>query len=250
MISLLHLVMKRRILCWLWLLCIPLGGNGADQLDPFFQGNIALKEGRAAEAVDLFRKASSQQTSAALEFNLGHAYLQLDQPALALLHWYRAALLDPRNLDVAANIEWLLREQQWQPFPDNRLRGWFAPFSHSVYRALTSIFFLMALACWLLPRALKRSNVVTRTASGIGFVLALVAAVGVWSTRVDTNLGLVIADNITLRVAPTSQAPGQASLQAGTHIQFLGTERNFHLVRTASGQTGYLKDHEVEALLP
>lgn len=233
--------------CWpVWFSSL----SAADANELFFRGNIELKEGRAESALEHYLAAAEQGTSAALEFNTGHAFLQLEQPAMALLHWYRAALLDPQQPDILHNINWILSQQQLQTFSAPAWQQWFPPFGLTLYLRLTTLFLLVALALLLLPAVAAKANIVSKTLGWLCLVPALLAAVGIWSQRPDTALALVVANNATLRVAPTSGSPGTGELPAGSHIRILEAERSFRLITTPDNRTGFLHENEIQRILP
>jgi tetratricopeptide (TPR) repeat protein len=84
-------------------LCSQAKTNGWEEL--FFKANQAYKEGRFQEAVDGYGNIiQSGHATGHVYYNLGNAYLRLNQMGQAILNYERARILMPRDADLNFNL--------------------------------------------------------------------------------------------------------------------------------------------------
>ncbi|MCC5839503.1 MAG: hypothetical protein JJT96_05195 [Opitutales bacterium] len=241
----------RGLVCvFLSLLSLP-GLLRADFEAFFSAGNVAYAEGRYAEAVEAYEHALTYGHSYGVHFNLGNAFFRLGEVGPAKLHYLRADHLRPGDPDIAANLA-IVRQSARLPAPpaEGPLR--------TLQRGLpprawmwTALGGLWATAAFLfLVPTFTRSRALPRVAAVLSAVVAVTALLALFEERRGAAVGIILADETPLRVAPTSGSPRAVELRAGERVQLREFRDPFWNVRGTGGQSGFVHHTEVGAVLP
>lgn len=222
-----------------------------------FDQAVAATRENATRSAELYRQAASGFAavaesgvrSAALEYNLGNAHFRLGELGTAILHYRRAAQIEPQDSRIEANLDYARRRVEpaisaaaGEALLD-RLSFWNRNIAmHWRFRIalIGSIVGWGLLALWLKYRA--RPLVLAGVAV---IVLGLANAASVaWATYDNAQRphAVVIANNQTLR-----QGRGDAyepvlkqALGAGVELRILQTRGDWVEVRLPDGQSGWL----------
>lgn len=99
--------MMRRLLAVLFFVVvsgIPVGAQSPETL--FQEGSQAYQEGDFGGAADMYEMVLQYGIrDPRVEYNLGNAYFKLGRLGESILHYERAARLDPTDADIANNLE-------------------------------------------------------------------------------------------------------------------------------------------------
>lgn len=235
---------------FLCLLALP-GLLRADFEAFFSAGNIAYAEGRFADAVEAYEQALTHGHSYGVHFNLGNAYFRLGEVGPAKLHFLRADHLRPGDPDVAANLA-IVRQSARLPAPPAEgplatlqrglpPRAWMWTALGGLWATAAFLFFVPTFT---------RSRALPRVAAVLSAIVAVTALLALFEERRGAALGVILADDTPLRVAPTTGSPRTAELRAGERVQLREFRDPFWNVRGTAGQSGFVHHSEVGAVLP
>jgi len=188
--------------------------------------------------------------SANVLFNLANAQQRAGQLGPAILNYERAALLNPNDRDITANLNYVRKQagiepERQSPLPKVArmltLNAWFN-------LAATALFlFAVALPLKLLrPQARKALNFGCAMAA-----LALAIAVGAFGLRSpDLRRAVVTVPEAVAGVSPVTMAQPIFKLRAGEGVTLEKTHGTFALVRNCAGQEGWVKSDEITRVIP
>jgi len=240
--------------------CLAAAGTvaRADDQPPqaaFFQGNQAYAAAHYDAAVDAYDSVRrSGQTSGALEFNLGNAWVKRGDLGRAIAAYERAARLLPRDPDVAANLAFARDEAKIEvPTPPLWQRLLF-PFAASMGGA-TLAGWTIAL-WWLFWSLLAVRLFIAGPRLALGRAATLIAALWLlvaasWTFRVveldAANAAVVVAAGQTpARFEPSDSGTPHFTLTPGAALAVLEERDGWLQVRRADGLRGWIPADAVE----
>jgi hypothetical protein len=277
--------MTRRRGIWIvaaLLLCVA-AGTRADSVSPadqFAAGNGAFEEGDYQAAVDRYLTvADAGIRNADLFYNLGNAYFELGEMGHAVLWYERARRLDPRDDDIAANLDFtrsLLQDKQLIPTEGAVRRAamaWHRGLSLDESLKIASA--LYALCCVLIvlfvlrrePRVdafLRRMSVVSPgRLFGLGpgpdvmlaIVVTLVAgglfAGSTWAkvrAERDRTRGVVVATEVSVFSGPSRDATVQFRIHEGTGLSVREARPGWFRVELPGDLSGWVDAGTLERI--
>ncbi|HVX88645.1 MAG TPA: BatD family protein [Gemmatimonadales bacterium] len=179
-------------------------------------------------------RAAAHPDALADWYGLGAAAYRIGDDGQAVAAWTRAARLAPRSRTLA-------RAMLLVPAPDPATAEWrrVPPFTGAEC-------FVVATALWI---AAWLGVLVSGQWRGRWAVVAagalVAAAVGVWSaTEARRPLG-ILTEATPLRVSPHGRAPGSRDLPVGTAVAPQGKRPGWYLVRSATGEVGWVASGDV-----
>ncbi len=267
--------MKIRILSILLLIICFFPTMSADRID---SASVAYKEGRFAEAIELYnRVVESDGVSAALMANMGNAYAKAGDYGKAMLCYERSLRLDPSDGNVRNNRAYIVSKiedgnkanakgKNLSVVPDEptfftNIKDYITH-SHSsdTWAIWGAICFLLVLVC--LAMYLFRSEIIVRK---IGFFGSMVL-VGLCiificfsfaSARACTSHdeGVITGYKVILLSEPfTTAKPSSSPLVRGTKVDILERETNqgdkveWYKVRLNSDYAGWIQSTDLEEI--
>jgi tetratricopeptide (TPR) repeat protein len=218
----------------------------------------AYQRGRFDSAAAGFQKLVRMGADdARVWYNLGNTQYKMGQIGHALVSYYRARRIDPRDADINANIRYvrLFAADKMEPVGDFFLEQWWQalvrPMSVYETRWLAALFFWIAagLTVWRLwPQA--RRSIPPRLILAVWCVWLLTtgAAATCYVRDTVTRSGAVIATQTNVRGGPGDEY----ALQFVAHDGLMGTiertESGWHLVRFPNGAKGWLMTADFEII--
>lgn len=233
-------------------------GIAAACADGFTDANRQFASGDFTAAAASYEKLLADQgPDAAVSYNLGNTYLQLKQYGPAILAYERARLLDPRNPDLLANLTRARKAATaFDESPFNpRLEAVITYLSRNEWSWLVAGGALVIGALAILRGCISGSS---RPFRRLTTVMAAVAALTViagsgalWLRRSEAHLGVVLAENASIRLSPFENA-GTVGTPGPGRLVHLGAENaGFHYVSIpGSNLQGWLADKDVAAIVP
>ena len=197
--------------------------------------------------------------SAEVEYNLGNAYLQLNQVAEAILHYERALTLEPNDNDILQNLR-LAQERIEEDIVSNppfflssTWNGLKMSASSNLWSFLFLLFFFAAIAGLILWQIGQDR---TRRKQGFfaGVVLSLLSlvffflAAGKAELEIDSKAGIVMLDKTELHAAAEQNSPVVRDLSEGVKVTIFDNINNWYKVKLANGEEGWLPAQAFEKI--
>src|SRR5215467_3632580 len=105
--------MKWAISGLLWLMLCSFRLEGQSVANAFDAANKLYEQGKFNEAAAAYEQVTnSGQVSTALYFNLGNAFFKAGQIGRAIVAYYQAERLNPRDSDLRANLQFARNQVQ------------------------------------------------------------------------------------------------------------------------------------------
>lgn len=210
------------------------------------RARTAYDRGDFVTALDAYtRMRDTQGTSAALEYNLGNTHMRLGHYPEAIAHYRRAQWLDPRDPDLAANLD-RARERtnaHHPPLPAPRkLSGFLAP--QSWQTAFLALAWILAALLLLARYRTRTRRQLPWTAPPLALAL-LLAGAGVWASRPAplAREAVLRGDTVTARFEPLDDATPHFTLPGGSIVRHTDRTRNWIRI-AADGKQGWVpRDH-------
>ncbi|MBI9076066.1 MAG: hypothetical protein JEZ02_11705 [Desulfatibacillum sp.] len=220
----------------------------------FYAANQAYKEGRYQEAADQYRKLIAKApVGGSVYFNLGNAYLKMDQVGLAILNYEKAKILLPRDPDLNFNLGFAIDKRLDQVEPSN------GAFLSGLARHFTGmeIFWVIAvlnlLLCFFLILRLWKPaewNFYVVMAVGLIWLTAVFFGITKWYDASQDHRAVVVADKIDVRAGPGDKDTLLFQLHDGSPITLERQEGQWSLVRFSQEKRGWTPNQGIAAIRP
>ncbi len=237
------------------LLQVQPAADAPTQAEELFALGVELYQGGdAAGAVAAFAGAEATgMTSGMLHYNLGTAYLKLEQLGPSILQFERADKLVPGNNAVAHNLR-IAREEAgivaktsaWTAF-GSRVAQFGGP---ALWLLLALAFYLTLITLtgyrlWTLKKTSWSRRAITIL---VPATLALfVVAISAWeSTRLP--FAIVLSENAELRSSPSPDASSRATLHPGERVRIMEIREGWQEVSLSDGVSGWLPTRAAERI--
>lgn len=253
----------------------PLAARAAAD-DDFARGNAAYRDGRFAEAAGAYERAlktpGGRGAGANVFYNLGNAYVRLEQRGRAVASYRRALLRDPRHDDAAANLA-LVRRQLRVPADavlPPALPAWLTDrlLPAALVRGGNAGAWVAALGGWLtlgglvvlaLLRWQGETGASRRGGAGpglalgaAGLALALLGTGAAWAlgrpVREATGTAVVITRRADAHEQPADNARTVGTLTEGCEVRLVVARGPWSLVTLADGRRGFVPADRLEVV--
>ena len=237
-------------------LLAPLGNTAAEDnmgRDLFAQGNTAYAKGNYDQAIVHYQAALDREGyTPAILYNLGNAYYMKNEMGQSILYYERALYLDPGNIDIEANLA-LARKNAGLVMPDQT--SWKAFFNGLTLNGWTwtAAIALCAFSLMVFVNGIRPGFLRGGTPKMMLFVCCLLfmaAGTGMILQYPNLNRGVIIAENTRLRVSPFDSAAESGAVKNGKVVQLAKTYEGYILIDGAHGQSGWIPEDAVKAILP
>ena len=211
---------------------------------------LALGAGIALAATGVAPQISAGYSASRL-FDLANAYARDGRPGMAVLNYERARLLAPSDPDIHANLSLVRTTSGLPPITGT----WFA----RQVSQLASPNILFWFGCFgllivgpslLLARQYPRRRLALAASTAAGFALMAVTlcnALAIWPIM---NEAVVIARETPARVAPVPMADSLMTLRGAEILTVDAQLRDFTLVHTDTGRTGWVASTDIARVIP
>ncbi len=180
-----------------------------------------------------------------LFYNLGNAYLRLEQIGPSILNYTRAKRFLPRDESLDANLRYAILKTQDQLEPPS-LRGlstiffWMQNFSqmeHLVFLAIINLIFWLTLGVWFIRRS-EFCNLTRKTMMAILFISVLSTGVKI-TLESETTTGVVLAKAIEVKSAIGANNVTLFQLHEGSVVSIIARENDWYQVELNDGKKGW-----------
>ncbi|MCG8670550.1 MAG: tetratricopeptide repeat protein [Pseudomonadales bacterium] len=232
--------------------------GGANPHTEFFEGNLAYKEGRYADAQRIYERiVGSDLQSPALHFNLGNAYFKTGDFGRAILNYERARRSIPRDPDLLANLSYA-QEQSGQ---DERSRPlWLRVALPLATSATTGELLWAASLCWWLVWLLLGARLLLpESAAGLGRA-GSIAAVAFAFVAANAGYRLVtieledvavvtVEGEEVVRYEPSESGTEYFRVGEGSLIAITDRRKGWVQIRRGDGRRGWLPEGAAELVV-
>ena len=211
---------------------------------------LALGAGIAHAAIGVAPQMRAGYSAPRL-FDLANAYVRDGKPGMAVLNYERARLLAPNDPDIRANLSFVRRTSGLRPITGT----WFERQASRFASPNTLFWFgciglLIGGASLFLARRYSQHRLALRACTAAGLALMAVTlcnALAIWPMM---NEAVVIAGATPVRVAPISLADPLMPLREGEILTMDAKVRDFTLVHTDTGRTGWVPSADIAPVIP
>ena len=211
---------------------------------------LALGAGIAHAATGTAPQISAGYSAARL-LDLANGYAHDGRPGMAVLNYERARLLAPSDPDIHANLSLVRTTAGLPPITST----WFERHANKLASPNTLFWFgciglLIVGSTLLLARQYPQRRLALGTCTAAGFALMAITlcnAVAIWPMM---NEAVVIARATPARVAPVPMADSLMTLHEAEILTADAQLRDFTLVHTDAGRTGWVASAEIARVVP
>ena len=242
------------------LICLVLGSSAvfAGGTVTFDEANLRFNAGEFAAAAAGYEQILTREgPRAAVFYNLGNSYQNLNQYGPAILAYERARLLTPRDPDLLANLALARKaaaafEESGIPPRLDALLNYLSRNEWSWLVAGAAVFLGgLALICGAVPlprRWLRHSALV---AAGVAGLTLIAGAAALYLRRAEASRGIVLAENATVRLSPFENAEALGTPGPGRGVHLGDRNGGFHYIEVPGTKLrGWMADNDVAAIAP
>ena len=239
------------------LLLLCLGGMRAQSATELFErGNEAYRNEDFEQAIQHYQQIleDKQVTNAALYFNLGNAYFKTGQLAEAILHYEKAAQLNPRDEEIRQNLS-IARQKtvdQFETMPQPLLRAaylfliqLFKPDVWAKLAVIMAALFFIASAGYFFTRYKRPAFV----AASAGLILGTLSVAGGFlhhQYQSHYQPAIVMSASSYVKSGPADSAEDAFILHEGTKVQITENYEGWRKIRLPDGKIGWIKREDVK----
>lgn len=226
-------------------------GAALSPVQAYNQGNKLYAQKDYIGAAQAYEQALVAGPSAVAHYNLGNALFKSGSIGRAILSYRRARYLDPRDRDIAANLNFARSYRVDKvlavPTPLARvLDTAFHRLSRRTALVLASVCILLAallLALWIV----RRSALAMIAAS----VLAVAGLFGlvtqqVWAGEVAGRPAVVVVPEVSALSGPSEESKQILLVHDGTEVRIREARGDYLLVQLPGGNGGWVRKEAVE----
>jgi len=226
----------------------------ADPTHIFFTANQAYRDGRFAQAAELYETLRARGViNGDIFYNLGNAYLKSGKIGKALVNYRKAELFMPRNEDLLANIQYTLQHTSDKiegRDPYYFLKSFCFWYSRLSLKELVTVFVIVHSGMWsialvLLFKKLDHLPLALYILIGAVTVFGLSAAVKAYDIY-NNPQGVVTATEITVRSGSSNNDTALFALHEGTEFDWLEEGDGWVKIRLRDGKRGWVQKQTVE----
>lgn len=190
---------------------------------------------------------------ASVYYNLGNSYQQLKQYGPAILAYERARVLSPQDPDLLANLT--RARKAAAAFQDAGPTPWLDVITHRFSRntwswwVVLGAWFLAGLALAYMRFSLPRREVLI--AAGGGVFIIVLASVSLYIRRDESERGIVLSEDATVRLSPFSSAESLGTPGPGRLVRLGEKSGDFQYVEVlGTSLHGWLANKDVASIIP
>ncbi len=240
--------MKKLIFTLFMVLCSTALADSPD--DRFEKAAAAITTGDYGEAAYQLREIISEGNySHGSLHNLGNAEWKVVRPGHAILAWERAALINPRDTNTAANLAFARKKSELQ----NPVLAWHESYSAwlppNIWLLAASVGLWGGVALLVLPRLIgaRRADWHQGMAAMLltVFMLSVPALFGIHRRA---SLGVALEDATALRLTPTRDGEEMVRIPAGELARVERIRGAYFYVRAEGDRAGWVRKEEFERI--
>jgi len=251
--------MKKGIIAFMLFVFIAklFAGNAEDV---FAEGNKAYQAKDFAKAKELYEQlANDGYKSADLEYNLGNAWYRQGSTGLAILHFERALVLEPRHQAATENLAFLRLKIKTdiEPLPDFFLKKWLKSAQMALGATSMGLFAMLlwwagfgALAVWQIgkSRPKKKWGLIAGVCLLVISLLPFALAMSRTAYEKHSGEAILVQKSAILRSAPEDGSQEVLTIAEGTKLKQITQLEGWWQVSLENGETGWLPEQAMERI--
>jgi tetratricopeptide (TPR) repeat protein len=252
----------KRTIGWLLLFFLTLlsvnenlGAEGDSAEDLFFKANQSYKDGRFQDAIDRYLHMLERgQKNGHVFYNIGNAYLRLNDLGRAILFYERARLLIPRDADLNFNLRYAHDQtQDAMPVSQNVINQSFFWLNDLIASELFWSFTVLNFAFFLIlfTRLFYRAEW-TYYVFLILLILTIIAACSFglkWYQLQTDDRAVILDKEVNVLSGPNSQDTILFKLHQGTIVHDERSEDGWVLVHLSEEKRGWVQSKDLERII-
>lgn len=215
--------------------------------------NEAYQAGDFKTAINQYEKLLSDgYQSADLHYNLANAHYRLNQVGKAVLHYEKAALLDPRDEDIQHNLEFVKKSlpDQLDVIPVFFVTRWWNELqklsSPGGWAVIALLIFWGGIAGWILwlsskHRKIRKRGFIAGVVLVLLSILPFTIAFNANKKQNNSQRAVVMVNQINLKSAPDEVSENLLELHEGTSLRILDEIGEWKKIRLSNGEEGWLE---------
>ena len=227
--------------------------GGATNTTAFDDGLMQLRAGDATSAVESFSDALKSGAHDPMVYHgLGNALHRLDKPGPAVAAWRRGLALEPRNGDIAANIELVSQsmvDRVDAPPTHRSAFFWQAMLSPLETAAAASVLVSIAL-WWLVVGRIRPTRRPSRAAVSACLVAASLLAASTMDALQHRRSGVIAVPEVDVRSALGPSSVTLFTLHEGSTVIVADTTETHALIAMTDGRKGWLNRRALISTVP
>ncbi len=230
--------------------------EASDFREGFDSGNKFYEQGDYPVAIAEYEKARlSGEVSAALYYNLAGAYLKSGDLGRAILNYQRAAIIAPRDPDIASNQSFARsmvtgKEAQRRGFfawrPVRVYSRFFTTNEISLIASALFFMFFIALAAAAVYENMRARLLLLCAVLAVGVTVNL--AVIFHKVKLSGSYAVTVSPEADALFAPFDSATKFFTLHEGNGVIVLETKSPWCRVRRSDGMVGWVKLSDIERI--
>ncbi len=227
-------------------------GIYAQEATTFDKATEAYNDGEYQKAIDLYLDIlESGKHSAELYFNLGNCYYKLDEIGPSIYFYEKALLLKPQDAEILDNLRFAenMRLDAIEEMPktamaklhDTVVLAWSFDQWAIIAIVMLSLFVTGYITYYLLYSATKkRIAFISGTLALFLAVFALAMAYLAFQDFTTKNPAIIFEREVAVTSEPNQRSEKVFVLHEGTKVNVMDTLENWHKIKIADGQTGWI----------
>lgn len=187
-----------------------------DTAPSFVLGNEAFQEGRFDEAIRHYQASLTAFHSAEQYFNLGNAYFKQEAYGKAIAYYLKAQTLSPNSSEIQNNLKLATEALQTSLPPTSLLKKIAQIRNVNAWSWLLMISFWITLGILILGKIYTFPYLTKNTLLFVSSLTLLVSSAALYHYHTQRNLGVIVKENASLKVAPTPSSPNITTLKEGS----------------------------------
>lgn len=232
----------------------------ANPMDFFHQGNEAYRKGDFENALTLYSKVKQLgYESCDLHYNMGNAYLNLNQLGHAIWHYEKALLISPNDKDIQNNLSFAnartidqINQTEVVGF-EKLIQGVTSLFHYDTWARLAVVVVFVFIGFFLLYY-FSYSTMAKRIYFVVMSVLPFLLVVFIASAWYEKHLynserpAIVFAEQISVKNEPRDQATEAFILHEGTKVFVLEKLEDWRRIKLTDDSEGWIAKSAIKEL--
>ena len=214
--------------------------------DLFFEANSLYDQEQYEDAINTYEELLKESASANLHFNLANAYNK--QAGLAVYHYNKAKLLEPRNPDISANLRFVSEALEISISEAGFLKKVAYMLTVNTWSVLLSLSGWAFIIIALIWKFSKWRGPIPASALAVTLIILGFSFCGLLGYHNERNTGIVISNDAALKRAPTKNSPVHSYLSAGEQFFTVDQHSNYLKIDNLNGKSGWVSKNDFRKL--